>query len=340
MATREVVPQSSQSNGLGCRPVSGHPLKEQRESEPTSNPSTKKNPGEAATSHGVQSSDPASKTESRQAYRRSRDASSEAEIVARKRWNYERFRWEDRVTENTTLSNAANRVASYLSRKFFFVSDGVYMAQETLAKALRIHVRTVQRAINQLVAAGFLAVKTFRGRSNANFYSFVRETSDRTKTVDQIPAENAAVSSQKHGVDAVPTNANSTISPIAPTALTASRPNSIQDKHWIPARFRRASSPSRESGSRRLSGPVAERFAESEVRSALSRVMGEASVRSYLDPAAWRMHDRTVVCGFELAAHRLAERAERALSQLGVSVVWDRDEHRRLMDPVSERTAV
>lgn len=72
-------------------------------------------------------------------------------------------------------------------------------------------------------------------------------------------------------------------------------------------------------------------FADADIRSALVGAMTEAGVASYLDPAAWRASDRTIVCRLTTAQQRLTERAGRLLKSLGVRVIVDATEHALLM---------
>jgi len=80
-------------------------------------------------------------------------------------------------------------------------------------------------------------------------------------------------------------------------------------------------------------------FADSEIRAAACRAMGDPATASYLDPAAWRAVDRVVVCRLETAARALRERAGRVLQSMGVTVIVDPAEHGRLIAAAAARAA-
>lgn len=84
---------------------------------------------------------------------------------------------------------------------------------------------------------------------------------------------------------------------------------------------------------------LADAFADSEIRTAVARVMGEPGAASYLDPATWRAIDRVIVCKGETAARALRERAGRVLHSKGVTVIADAAEHGRLAAAASAKAA-
>jgi len=78
--------------------------------------------------------------------------------------------WQARVIVDPDLGQLARLLACHLTH-MFGKSHTTWPAQETLARALSVTVRSIRRATEELVKAGYLKVRISRGRGKANIYT-------------------------------------------------------------------------------------------------------------------------------------------------------------------------
>lgn len=81
-----------------------------------------------------------------------------------------RLEWHDRMASDPGLSHLAVRVALVIGQHFNNRSGEAFIARETIADRIGGHVRTVERAIQELETQGHLVVHRARGRGHANVY--------------------------------------------------------------------------------------------------------------------------------------------------------------------------
>lgn len=74
------------------------------------------------------------------------------------------------ITSN--ISNTAFRVYSYLQSKCYGNKNSCFPAQKTIAISLHMSVRSVQRALKELVQAGI--IRSFRRGSTSNLYVLLK----------------------------------------------------------------------------------------------------------------------------------------------------------------------
>jgi hypothetical protein len=100
-----------------------------------------------------------------------------------------RLQAADDLRRNGNLSAAARLVGLEIFSHVNRISGCAFPSEDTIAGRLGIDVRTVRRAIPQLVAAGCFKVMPRRGRSNVYFPPFVDRTEDILSGVEPSPTE-------------------------------------------------------------------------------------------------------------------------------------------------------
>ena len=96
--------------------------------------------------------------------------------------------WIERITRDPQVSHLQVRIALLISFHLNKVTGDAWPSQGALADALGIHRRTVQLALDALVALGYLKVQIRRGRGRTNKYAAVFGI-ENTHEPPPIPAE-------------------------------------------------------------------------------------------------------------------------------------------------------
>lgn len=231
--------------------------------------------------------------------------------------------WQARVIVDPDLGQLARLLACHLTH-MFGKSQSTWPAQETLARALSVTVRSIRRATEELVKAGYLTVRISRGRGKANIYAPVLSAA-----LDSVPSEPPHSSGQ---VEPVPAAEKRTpVSSIAGKRRTwwARKTDSgVPPTLSVPE-----STPLPPSGRVQAGQPrrtTTKRFTEEAIRQFVVQALGEPATISYLDPAVWRPDDQAIVCRLGVAARALRDRIGRDLDRMGIRIVLDPESHQAL----------
>jgi hypothetical protein len=259
------------------------------------------------------------------------------------RFHTEKLAWQHQVMSDARLGAFAKLLGAFVMHYLDHKKGGSWASQPFLAERLGVDVRTIRRATAELVGLGHLVVEVSRGRGKANFYrALLKEPAQ--------PSMGVEVATDAHEVRPIRVEAgelekrtpvsayanenrtNETVKPdshVHPTLLEPNYPPSPQATPAVRPRPRRRASSDRPITNRtHLCGKTTDRsafagwrgFADSDVRAAVVRAIGEEGARSYLDPASWRERDKTIVCPFQISAERLRAGAGAFLAELGVAI--------------------
>lgn len=194
------------------------------------------------------------------------------------------------------------------------------------------------------MSLGHLVVEVSRGRGKANFYRALLKEAAQHSMSDEVatdaddvrPIRAEAGELEKRTPVSAYANENRTNEAIKPDSgvrSTLLEPYYTPSPQATPAvrphrTTRRAPSDQGITKRAHLCGKTTDPsafarwrgFADSDVRSAVVRAIGEEGARSYLDPASWRESDKTIVCPFQFSAERLRAGAGAFLAELGVAI--------------------
>jgi hypothetical protein len=273
------------------------------------------------------------------------------------RFHTEKLAWQHQVMSDARLGAFAKLLGAFVMHYLDDRKGGSWASQPFLAERLGVDVRTIRRATAELVSLGHLVVEVSRGRGKANFYrALLKESAQPSMSAEvytdaheirPIRAESGELEKRTPvSAYANENRTNETVKPdshVRPTLLEPYYPPSPQA---TPAfrpypTTRRAPSDRRITSRTHLCGKTTDPsaferrrgFADSDVRAAVVRAIGEEGARSYLDPASWRERDKTIVCPFQISAERLRAGAGAFLAELGVAIEHapaSRDSHIRL----------
>lgn len=264
--------------------------------------------------------------------------------------------WQRGLLTDPNLTAFAKVLGSYLMHDLHSGRGGAWRSQSSLAELLSVDVRTIRRGASELVRAGHLRIAVSRGRGHANFYEAITPstetrtyksgaTAESRTTLSVSPADNrmhtpgddaANRLPQALGADtgALPSLSNPINNPLRPPvgARAARRENSITLAELTATN----ASPleGRALGSTVSGRTLRRRFRNDYVRAAIAAHIGETAAASYLDPAAWRESDNTIVCRLSIAADTLRSRAGDLMSRVGITVVHDPAAHTTLTSNV------
>ena len=232
--------------------------------------------------------------------------------------------WQARVIVDPDLGQLARLLACHLTH-MFGKSHTTWPAQETLARALSVTVRSIRRATEELVKAGYLTVRISRGRGKANVYAPVLSSA-----LDRVPSEPPHSPGQAAPeLDAEKRTPVSSIAGKRRTWWARKADGGVPPTLSVPE-----STPLPPSGRAQSlgqpRGAAAKRFAEEAVRQVVAKALGEPATISYLDPAVWRSDDQTIVCRLGVAAKALRDRLGRDLDCMGIRIVHDPEGHQAL----------
>lgn len=231
--------------------------------------------------------------------------------------------WQARVIVDPDLGQLARLLACHLTH-MFGKSHTTWPAQETLARALSVTVRSIRRATEELVKASYLTVRTSRGRGKANVYAPVLSSA-----VDGVPSEPPHSSGQ-----AAPELAAEERTPMSAIADKRRTGWARKADSGVPPTLSvPESTPLPPSGRVQIGRPrrtTTKRFADEAVRQIVVQALGEPATISYLDPALWRTDDRTIICRLGVAAKALHDRIGRDLDRMGIRIVHDPESHQAL----------
>jgi biotin operon repressor len=88
----------------------------------------------------------------------------------------QKFAWIDRILLDRTVPHLAFRLAVLIGSYLNSTSGDAWPSQARLAADLGLGRRTIQYALDALVAAGYLAVEVSKGRGHTNHYRPIFET--------------------------------------------------------------------------------------------------------------------------------------------------------------------
>ncbi|PZN99002.1 MAG: hypothetical protein DCF28_13575 [Alphaproteobacteria bacterium] len=256
----------------------------------------------------------------------SRLVESNEDMSAYSAWQASKFRWHETILEDTNLSNLSVRVAGLLLHKFNFEKGHAWRSQLSMAEGLKIDVRSVRRAIAELVKGGYLSVKVSRGRGHSNECSFIAPV-EASEAVSSVPEKRTPVS----GVPVLTVVQKRTLaSEKADTGVPPYLEETSTSPLPLTSRRRRRRQPEPQP----KPAPSWPAFRDLKVRTAIVQECGEPFVRSYLDQAAWEPNGKQVVCRLSTGHARLRDKAAKRLSEMGVRLVLDPTLHARLPRPL------
>lgn len=246
----------------------------------------------------------------------------------------EKLKWQEQVLHDHNISATAKVVGCQLMHDLNVGKRGAWRSQPEISALLGIHLRTVRRSIAELAQAGHLVTTPSKGRGHAILYEALIRTSEpaskegNAPSIDAEQRENVGTekggkscrSSEQKGANGdrkAARNApplldepiNPPLSPPTPIRPRATTP---------PSQTARALPPSAIGTGFAVPQFVRSRFPES-------------FAASYLDRAAWRASDRTIVCRGHTAFTRITRDNRALLKELGVVVVLDPPAHDALM---------
>lgn len=231
--------------------------------------------------------------------------------------------WQARVIVDPDLGQLARLLACHLTH-MFGKSQSTWPAQETLARALSVTARSIRRATEELVKAGYLTVRISRGRGKANVYAPVLSSA-----LDSAPSEPPHSSGQAAPeLDAEKRTPVSSIAGKRRTWWARKADSGVPPTLSVPE-----STPLPPSGRLQAGRPrrtTTKRFADEAVRQIVVQALGEPATISYLDPALWRPNDQAIVCRLGVAAKALHDRIGRDLDRLGIRIVHEPESHHAL----------
>ena len=231
--------------------------------------------------------------------------------------------WQARIIVDPDLGQLARLLACHLTH-MFGKSHTTWPAQETLARALSVTVRSIRRATEELVKAGYLKVRISRGRGKANIYAPVLSAA-----LDSVPSGPSHSSGQVEPEPAAEKRTpGSSIAGKKRTWWARKADSGVPPTLSVPESTPLPPSSRVQAGQPR--GATAKRFAEEAVRQVVARALGEPATVSYLDPAVWRPDDRTIICRLGIAAKALHDRIGRDLDRIGIRIVHDPESHQAL----------
>ncbi|MBX9706808.1 MAG: helix-turn-helix domain-containing protein [Caulobacteraceae bacterium] len=230
-------------------------------------------------------------------------------------WQASKFKWHETVVQDTSLTNLAVRVAGLLLHDFNFERGFAWRSQSSIAETLKIEVRSVRRAIAELVKAGHLSVKVSRGRGHSNECSFVapKEASEPGSRAPEKRTPESGVpvlaASEKRTMASV--KADSGVPPYLEETSNPPYPPKREAKRG------QAKSPT--------SGLVrnAPLFLDRKVRQTFASAYGEPAAVSWLDPCRWDSVNRLVVTDSPTKRDKLRGDYRKALAEMGVGVSLD-----------------
>jgi biotin operon repressor len=218
--------------------------------------------------------------------------------------------WQQRVLRAPNLSDKAKLLGCQLVHDFD--ERGLaWRSQPSLAELLKMDIRTVRRAMNELRDGGYLHIKVSRGRGRANEYSPIFSNIDDKRPDDEIRAEPA--SENRANTSVFRTDKRTPAPGLNPEKRTdgaqkadsSARPLPYESKYPPTPRF----------------GRIAAGFPDADIRRRIADTIGEEATAAYLDPATWNPVERQIVCRLGIAAERLGQKAKAALDEMNVRVL-------------------
>lgn len=260
----------------------------------------------------------------------------------------DKLRWQTQVLLDGGLTANARMVGALLAHDLNVERGAAWRSQENMALALQVSLSSVRRGLAELAAAGHLSVRRSRGRGKTQHYAAL--ILDGIEAHDSIDKAIAARRGRMEGVAPVNGDASEKVAPVNGDPAEKVAPVSGEVAEKVAPAARKVFADERQTLYESLNPPlppqkanrVRERwgadqcvtiapFPDTSVRAAVVCRLGEAGVRSWLDPHGWDPASRTIVCRLEGAATKLARECGSELRAVGASVVFDKPRFAALM---------
>ena len=222
----------------------------------------------------------------------------------------EKLAWHQRIMHDPAISRSAKSVASLLLHDLNPCEGGAWRGQESMAASLDLSDRQLRRLLDELATAAYLQIEVRKGRGRTNIYratlpaDHAEASQKRTSTAYQTPDNRTQASVQ------TPKNRTST---------TRKPDMGVRQFPYEPDKRFPPRDSWRPNGSAGTPARV-EPFAQTDIREAVSRIVGEGATVSYLDPAGWDADGHQIVCSSATGYARLRDLVGSRLAEKGVSI--------------------